>query len=113
MIVFNYSLGTSLIDCMSTSSKQMSDLSNLRKQRGTIKASITKLHSRLKSLESRADEVSTLDLANQVVPNLKKALDEQFKAQHFLSVDAINETDETSLTREQDIFWINTTIISL
>ena len=46
--------------------------------------------------------MSTLDLANQVVPNLK-ALDEQFKAQHFLIVDAINETDETSLTREQDI----------
>ena len=33
------------------------------------------------------------------MPNLK-ILDEQFKAQHFLIIDAINESDEDSLAKD-------------
>ena len=36
------------------------------------------------------------------MPNLK-ILDEQFKAQHFLIIDAINESDEDSLAKEQEV----------
>ena len=50
----------------------------------------------------RAHEVFTLNPANQLTPNLK-ALDKQFKTQHFLIIDAIDESDEASLTRKQDI----------
>ena len=53
------------------------------------------------SLESKTHEPSTLDLANQLMPNLK-ALDEQFKTQHFSIVDAIDKSDADSLAKEQD-----------
>ena len=80
----------------------MADISNLRKRRSTTKGSITKLSNRIKMLESKVHEPSTLDLANQLMPNLK-TLDEQFKMQHFLIVDAIDESDEGSLTKEQEV----------
>ena len=51
------------------------------------------LSNRIKMLKSKVHEPSNLDLANQLMPNLK-TLDEQFKTQHFLIVDAIDESDE-------------------
>ena len=80
----------------------MADLSNLRKRRSTTKGSITKLSNRVRTLESKAHEASTLDLANQLTPNLK-SLDEQFKTQHFSIVDAIDESDADSLAKEQEV----------
>ena len=80
----------------------MSDPSNLRKRRGAAKASITKLASRLKQLESKVHEPSTLELAQQLVPNLN-SLDARFKEQHFLIIDLLEEGDETSLAKEQEV----------
>ena len=80
----------------------MADLSRLRKRRGTSKGSITKLSSRIKTLESKVHEPSTIDLANQLTSNLK-TLDEQFKVQHFLVIDEIDEGNEGSLAKEQEI----------
>lgn len=79
----------------------MAELSNLKKRRSSTKGSITRLFNRVKALESKIHEASTLDLANQLMPNLK-ALDEQFKTQHFSIVDAIDEDDADSLAKEQD-----------
>ena len=80
----------------------MANLSNLRERRSTIKDSITKLLNRVKTLEPKVHEALTLDLANQLMPNLK-ALDEQFKAQPFSIVDAINESDAEALANEQEV----------
>ena len=44
----------------------------------------------------------TLDLAQQLTPNLK-SLDAQFKDQHFLIIDTIDESDVDSLAREQEV----------
>lgn len=79
----------------------MADLPNLKKHRSTIKGSIT-LSNRMKSLESKINEPSTLNLTKQLMPNLKY-LDEQFKTQHFLIIETINESDEDALDKEQEI----------
>ena len=80
----------------------MADLSNLRKRRSSTKGSITKLFNRMKALESKTHEASTLDLAHQLMPNLQ-ALDNQFKTQHYSIVDAIDEKKNESPTKEQDV----------
>ena len=80
----------------------MPETSNLRKRRGVTRASTTKLFTRLKTLESKVHEPTTLDLAQQLTPNLK-SLDAQFEDQHFLIIDTIDESDVDSLGREQEV----------
>ena len=80
----------------------MSEISSIRKRRGVTKASITRLNTRLKSLQSEVHEPATLDLAQQLATNLK-ALDVQFKEQHFSIIDQIDESDSDSLGKEQEI----------
>ena len=76
----------------------MTNISNLRKRRGTTKASITRLSTKLKRLESVVHEPSTLELAQQLISNFK-TLDARFKEQHFSIVDLIDEKDEATLSR--------------
>ena len=80
----------------------MPETSNLQKTRGITRVSITKLFTRLKTLESKVHEPMTLDLAQQLMPNLK-SLDAQFKDQHFLIIDTIDESDVDSLAKEQEV----------
>lgn len=80
----------------------MSDISNLRKRRGAIKASTMKLTSRMKQFESKAHESATIELAQQLVPNLN-SLDAKYKEHHFSIIDNINEKDEASLAKEQEV----------
>ena len=80
----------------------MADISNLRKRRGAIKASITKLTTRMKQLESKVHEPATFELAQQLVPNLN-SLDAKYKEHHFSIVDNIDETDEAYLAKEQEV----------
>ena len=84
----------------------MSELPNLRKRRGVTRASITKLSTRLKTLESKVREPTTVDLARQLATNLK-SLDAQFKSQHF---DIIDENDSDFLAgqaRRGDLYNIS------
>ena len=80
----------------------MADTSNLRKRRGAIKASITKLTSQIKQLESKVHEPTTFELAQQLVPNLN-SLDARFKEHHFSIIDNIDEKDIESLAKEQEV----------
>ena len=80
----------------------MSELPNLRKRRGVARASITKLSTRLKTLESKVREPTTVDLARQLATDLN-SLDAQFKIQHFLSIDLIDENDSDFLAKEQEV----------
>ena len=71
-----------------------------RKRRGVTRASLTKLATRVKDLEGKADQEGTLDLANQAKLKLEK-LDVDFKAHHFGLVDTIDE--EATLEAEQEV----------
>ena len=80
----------------------MTDISNLRKRRGTTKASITRLSTKLKRLESEVHEPSTLELAQQIISDLNSH-GARFKEQHFAIVDLVDEKDEATLAKEQDV----------
>ena len=71
---------------------------NLRKRRGVAKASITRLDTRLKTLESAIDQPTTRDSARQLSAKLKE-YDAEFKTAHLSLVDLID--DEDALMGEQ------------
>ena len=70
-----------------------------RKKRGCVRASITKLHTRLDELEGRSDS-GVHDQAKQLLTRVS-TLDAEFKTHHFLLVDTIDETDAENLAAEQ------------
>ena len=74
-------------------------LTTQRKRRGVVKASITRLSSRLKELESKAEEPATHDHAQRLATRLD-TLDAEFKTHHFALIDLID--DEETLGKEQD-----------
>ena len=73
--------------------------STLRKRRGVVRASITRLTNRLKELEGDTDSPVTLDLAGGMTRKLD-ALDTEFRAHHQALVDLID--DEEALLTEQN-----------
>lgn len=75
-------------------------ISTLRKRRGVVKASITRLSRSLRDLEGRAGEANTLDLAQRMVSRLEN-LDSEFKTHHLELIDLLE--DETELAHEQEI----------
>ena len=76
----------------------MSNISTLRKKRGVVRASITRLTNRLRDLERDADRPATLDLARGMACKID-ALDSDFRAHHHALIDLID--DEDTLQREQ------------
>ena len=65
-----------------------------------MRASITRLATRIRDLEGRVDRDDTLELAKQAKQKLEK-LDVDFKTHHYNLIDVID--DEDSLLREQGI----------
>ena len=76
------------------------DPTTLRKRGGVVRASITQLYTRLRDLESKADQPSILDLMRQMSQKLE-SLDSDFKFHHYPLIDLINNTE--SMLKEQDI----------
>ena len=74
-------------------------ISNQRKRRGVVRASITRLGTRLKELEDKVEEPTTHDLAKRLAAKLE-TLDAEFKAHHFSLIDLID--DEGTLGKEQE-----------
>ena len=74
-------------------------ISNQRKRRGVVRASITRLGSRIKELESKVEEPTTHDLAQRLATKLE-TLDAEFKSHHFSLIDLID--DEGTLGEEQE-----------
>ena len=79
----------------------MSNTSTLRKRRGIVRASITRLTNRLKDLESDTDKPTALDLAQGMTRKLE-ALDLEFRTHHHALIDLIDE-EETLLTEQQTL----------
>ena len=76
-------------------------LATLRR-RGVVRASVTRLATRLRELESKVDAPTTPSLAQRMSTKLD-TLDSDFKAHHLAVIDAIAEGDEEGLTKEQEI----------
>ena len=71
----------------------------LRKRRGVVRASITRLATRLKDLETKVDQPTTLDLAHRMSQKLD-SLDSEFKVHHYALVDIIDDNDLSSKEQE-------------
>lgn len=70
---------------------------NLRKRRGVVRASITRLGTRLRELEETADQPRTPDHTRQLL----QSLNEDFKKHHFELIDKV-DSDE-ALEKEQTV----------
>ena len=68
----------------------MSTLSVVKKQRGIVRALVLCLTKKLKDSEGKADQTSTLDLAQGLALELG-SLYAKFQIQHFQIVDFIDE----------------------
>jgi len=78
----------------------MSNVANLKKRRGVVRASITRLTKRLRDLEKDATNPITLDLARGLTRKLE-GLDADFRTHHHALIDLID--DEGTLQEEQAI----------
>ena len=72
----------------------------VRKRRGTVRSSITRLVNRLSALERKAAEPTTFDLAQDLAKRLRE-LDQDFRKYHYELLDLIDEEDEDALDKEQ------------
>ena len=76
--------------------------STLRKRRGVVRASITRLSTRLKELETKIDQPTTLDLAHRMTQKLD-TLDSEFKVHHFaLNGDELLSKEQETLNEHDD-----------
>ena len=75
-------------------------ISNRRKKRGTVKASITRLLAHVGELETAVDQPDMLDHHAQHSLIRLETLNSQYKVHHFALIDLIE--DEAILQREQE-----------
>ena len=73
--------------------------STIRKRRGTIRTSITRLAMKLKDLEGKNDSTSH-DLAQGMLHKLE-SLNSEFHRHHFELLDLVNDGDKKTLAKEQ------------
>ena len=73
------------------------DVSVLRKRRGIVRASITRLTNRIKEL---VDQPTTFDLAKRDKDKLE-SLDSEFKVHHYAVVDILDKDED--LVKEQEV----------
>ena len=78
------------------------EITNLKKRRGTVRASVTNLKNRVSELEARADiaPASRLESARQHKVKLTTH-DSDFRKHHFELIDLLESTDD--LDREQRV----------
>ena len=76
-------------------------LSNYKKRRGIVRASIIQFTTKLKDLESKADQPGTFDLAQQIKLKLE-TLDKDFKTYHYGLIDLVDAEDKATLKNEQE-----------
>ena len=78
----------------------MTDISQLRRRRGVVCASVTRLCNRLKELEDTEDQPNTAAHVQQLYTKLKD-LDSNFKEFHLLIIDQVD--GDEALEAEQII----------
>ena len=73
-------------------------LANHKKRRGVVRASLTRLGTKLGELEGSTDQPDTLDHAKRLITKLE-CLDAEYKTHHYSIVDLTD--DEGDLATEQ------------
>ena len=73
-------------------------LANHKKRRGVVRASLTRLGTKLGELEGSTDQPDTLDHAKRLITKLE-CLDAEYKTHHYSIVDLTD--DEGGLETEQ------------
>ena len=76
-------------------------LATIRRRRGVVRASITRLATKLGELEA-AHEPSALNLDHRMSQKID-ALDSEFRTHHYTIVDAIPDDDDETPSREQEV----------
>ena len=84
-----------LIDARTLSVEMSSPISKLWKRRGVVRASTTRLGTRVRELEDTAVQPGTPNHAQQLMGKLK-SLDEEFRRLHYDIVDLIEEETDDS-----------------
>lgn len=74
---------------------------NLRKRRGVVRSSITRLGDRVSELEETPDQPRTPDRARQLLTKLQ-TLDSDFRTVHLELIDLIDEANTDALDAEQE-----------
>ena len=74
---------------------------NLRKRRGVVRRSITRLGDRVSELEATADQPRTPDRARQLLTKLQ-TLNSDFRTVHLELIDLIDEANTDALDTEQE-----------
>ena len=74
-------------------------LTTLCRRRGVVRASVTRLTTRLSELESKVHEPSTAQRMSQRL----ESLDSDFKIHHYAVVDALREEHDDGAAAEQDV----------
>ena len=78
----------------------MAEISKLKKRRGTVKGSITRLRTRIEELELVADQPDTIDHAQRSLAAKLETLDAEYKVHHLSIIDLVD--DESLLQHEQE-----------
>lgn len=74
----------------------MADISTVKKRRGVVRASMTRLATKLRDLKGMTDQPSTPDLVQAMTQKLN-TLDAEFRKYHFELIDLID--DEEALAK--------------
>ena len=74
-------------------------ISSNKKKRGVVRASVTRLHTRVGELEGSSDNPDIVDQARCLTARLQ-TLAQEFKVHHYTLIDLIE--DEGDLVKEQD-----------
>ena len=77
-------------------------LTSLRRKRGVIKRSITRLVNNLSTLEVSSDDAATVDHAKQLITKLE-GFDKDFRSVHFEIVDLFGEEESEDLEKEHEV----------
>ena len=70
-----------------------------KRRRGVVRASITRIATRLRDLEGKTDQPGTLELVQRMPPKLE-ALDAEFKTHHYALLDFVDDPEAVSKEQE-------------
>ena len=76
-------------------------IGNLRRRRGTVRRSLTKLGDTVGDLEVNSDKEDAAAHAKLLIDSLDQ-LDSDFKSFHFKVIDLIRDDDEKTMDKEQE-----------
>ena len=88
-------------------------IGNLRRRRGTVRRSLTKLGDTVGDLEVNSDKEDAAAHAKLLIESLDQ-LDSDFKSFHFKVIDLIRDDDEKTMDKEQEhLDWHNDSVTRL